>query len=166
MDIATLAAGVTGALIPALPFLVKVGEKGAETLGEKLGAGVWETAKVLWRKLSPAVEASPTATAAVQDAVADPGDADAQAALRVQIKKLLMADQDLFAGLAQVLEAAGHPQHYQAANFGDGAIAQGPGAVAAGKGGVAVGGNLHGGVRIGGTEIIGTIIQPDKPWPR
>ncbi len=153
MDIATLAASVTGALVPALPFLVKAGEKGAEVLGQQLGAGVWETAKALWRKLRPAVEASPTATAAVQDVVAAPGDADTQAALRVQLKKLLEADQDLFAGLAQVLKAAGHPQHYQAANFGDGAIAQGPGAVAAGKGGVAVGGDLHGGVRNVGTEF-------------
>ena len=150
MDIATVAADVTGALVPALPFLVKAGEKGAEVLGQQLGAGVWETAKALWRKLRPAVEASPTATAAVQDVVAAPEDTDAQGALRLQLKKLLAADQDLFAGLAQVLEAAGHPQ--QAANFGDGAIAQGPGAVAAGKGGVAVGGDVHGGVNIGRKE--------------
>ena len=161
MDIATVAAEVTGALVPALPFLMKAGEKGAEVLGQQLGTGVWETAKALWHKLRPAVEASPTATAAVQDAVAAPEDADTRAALRVQLKKLLAADQDLFAGLTQVLEAAGHPQHYQAANFGDGAIVQGPGAVGAGKGGVAVGGDLHGGVRIGGTEIIGTVIKKE-----
>ena len=161
MDIATVTAGVTGALVPALPFLVKAGEKGAEIIGQQLGAGAWETAKALWRKLRPAVEASPTAAAAVQDAVAAPEDADAQGALRLQLKKLLAADQDLFAGLAQVLEAAGHPQHYQAAVYGDGAAAQGPGAVAAGKGGVAVGGDLHGGVRIGGTEFIGTAIKKE-----
>ena len=151
MDIATVTAGVTGVLVPALPFLAKAGEKGAEVLGQQIGAGVWETAKALWRKLRPAVEASPTAAAAVQDVVAAPGDEDTQAALRVQLKKLLEADKDLLAGLAQVLEAAGHPQ--QAANFGDGAIAQGPGAVAAGKGGVAVGGDVHGGVRDVGTEF-------------
>ncbi len=161
MDIATVAAGVTGALVPALPFLVKAGEKGMETLGEKIGEGVTETARALWRKLRPAVEANPMAAAAVQDVVAAPEDADAQGALRLQLKKLLATDQDLFAGLAQVLEAAGHPQHYQATNFGDGAIAQGPGAVAAGKGGVAVGGDLHGGVRLGGTEITGTVIKKD-----
>lgn len=161
MDIATMAAGVTGALVPALPFLVKAGEKGMETLGEKIGEGVTETARALWRKLRPAVEANPMAAAAIQDVVAASEDADAQGALRLQLKKLLATDQDLFAGLAQVLEAAGHPQHYQATNFGDGAIAQGPGAVAAGKGGVAVGGDLHGGVRLGGTEITGTVIKKD-----
>ncbi|MCU0808446.1 MAG: hypothetical protein MUC53_11095 [Candidatus Contendobacter sp.] len=161
MDIATVAAGVTGALVPALPFLVKAGEKGAEVLGQQLGAGVWETAKALWRKLRPAVEANPTAAAAVQDVVAAPEDADIQAALWVQIRKLLEADKDLFAGLAQVLEAAGHPQHYKATVNGAGAVAVGPGAVAAGEGGVAVGGDLHGGVRIGGTEFTGTVIKKE-----
>lgn len=151
MDIATVAAGVTTALVPALPFLVKAGEKGMEILGEKVGEGISATAQALWRKLWPAVKANPTATAAVEDVAAAPNDADFQAALRAQIKKLLAADQDLLAGLAQVLEAAGHPQ--QAANFGDGAIAQGPGAIAAGKGGVAVGGDVHGGVRDVGTEF-------------
>lgn len=159
MDIATVAAGVTTALVPALPFLVKAGEKGMETLGEKVGEGISATAQALWRKLWPAVKANPTATAAVEDVAAAPNDADFQAALRAQVKKLLAADQDLLAGLAQALEAAGHPQ--QAANFGDGAIAQGPGAVAAGKGGVAVGGDMHGGVRIGGTEFIGTVIKKE-----
>jgi len=159
MDIATVAAGVTTALVPALPFLVKAGEKGMETLGEKVGEGISATAQALWRKLWPAVKANPTTAAAVEDVAAAPNDADFQAALRAQIKKLLAADQDLLAGLAQVLEAAGHPQ--QAANFGDGAIAQGPGAVAAGKGGVAVGGDMHGGVRIGGTEFIGTVIKKE-----
>lgn len=161
MDIATVAAGVTGALVPALPFLVKAGEKGAEAIGQQLGVGVWETAKALWRKLRPAVEASPTAAAAVQDVVAAPNDEDAQGALRLQLKKLLAVDQDLFAGLEQVLEAAGHPQQYKATVHGEGAVAQGPGAVAAGKGGVAVCGDLHGGVRIGRTEFTGTAIKKE-----
>lgn len=125
MDIPTLAAQVTGALVPALPFLMKAGEKGAEIIGQQLGAGVWETAKALWRKLQPAVQVNPQAVAAIQDVVATPGDADAQAALRLQLKRLLAADESLLAGLAQVLEAAGHPQHYQAAVYGDGAAAQG-----------------------------------------
>jgi len=74
--------------------------------------------------------------------VAAPEDADAQGALRLQLKKLLAADQDLFAGLAQVLEAAGHPQHYQAANFGDDAIVQGDGVQATGERGVVADGNI------------------------
>ncbi|NMQ21331.1 hypothetical protein E4P82_20280 [Candidatus Competibacter phosphatis] len=88
MDIATVAAGVTTALVPALPFLVKAGEKGMETLGEKVGEGISATAQALWRKLWPAVKANPTATAAVEDVAAAPDDADFQAALRAQIKKI------------------------------------------------------------------------------
>ncbi|MCB1768789.1 MAG: hypothetical protein KDJ31_03650 [Candidatus Competibacteraceae bacterium] len=151
MDVATVAAGVTTALVPALPFLVKAGEQSMETLGEKIGEGMAETAKALWRKLWPAVKANPTATAVVEDVAAAPEDEDARAALRRQIKKLLEADSSLLAGLAQVLEAA-NPQHYQAANFGDGSIAQGSRTVAAGKGGLAIGRDLHGGVNIGRKE--------------
>ena len=44
MDITTLAASVTSMLVPALPYLMKAGEKGSEVIGEKLGAGVWEAA--------------------------------------------------------------------------------------------------------------------------
>jgi len=132
-----------------------------ETLGEKVGEGISATAQALWRKLWPGVKANPPAAVAVEDVAAAPDDADAQGALRLQLKKLLTADQDLLTGLAQVLEAAGHPQHYQATIHGDGAIAQGPDAVAAGKGGVAVRGDLHGGVRLGGTEMTGTVIKKE-----
>ena len=88
MDIPTLAAGVTTALVPALPFLVKAGEKGMETLGEKVGEGISETAQALWRKLWPAVKANPTAAAAVEDVVAAPDDTDFQAALRAQTQEI------------------------------------------------------------------------------
>lgn len=152
MDIPTVAAEVTAALVPALPYLVTAGQKGAEVIGEQLASSVWETAKALWHKLRPVVEVSPMATEAVRDLAAAPDDADAQAALRVQLKKLLAADEGLLKGLAEVLQAAGHPQDYRAAVSGDGAVAQGAGAVAAGKGGVAVGGDLQGGVRIGGKD--------------
>jgi hypothetical protein len=43
-------------------------------------------------------------------------------------------------------------QTYKAVLKGDGAIAQGNGAIAAGKGGIAVGGNVNGGIRIGGKD--------------
>ena len=52
--------------------------------------------------------------------------------------------------LQKELAALGNLKRYEAVLFGSGAIAQGPGAVAAGKGGVAVGGNVEGGIQIGG----------------
>jgi len=148
MDIQTLATTVTTCLAPALPYLVKASEKGAEAVGGKLGMGVWEAAKAIWQRLG----SSPSVEAAAQEVAKAPDDEDARVALRYQIKKLLAADESLATALAQLLEAAARPTSAQAGVWGEGAIAQGPGAVAAGKGGVAVGGDVQGGVRIGGKE--------------
>ncbi len=107
MDISEIAAAVTGCLAPALPYLVKAGEKGAETIGERLGSGTWETAKALWRLLNPIIEANPVVAAAARDMAEEPDDTDAQAALRFQLKKLLAADEQLAAALQQLVEGAG-----------------------------------------------------------
>jgi len=103
MDIQTLSQQLVAFLVPFLPYLLKVGEKAAEEAGKKLGADAWEKAKALWGKLRHKVEAKPAAQEAVQDVAADPQDEDAQAALRLQLKKLLR-DKTLAAEIAQVLE--------------------------------------------------------------
>lgn len=163
MDIPTIATAAVSFLAPALPYLAKAGEKGSEIIGEKLGASVWEKVSALWRKLGPAVEANPLANDALQEVAHNPEDADAQATLRLQLKKILAADDNLASEVMRLLlEASVQQVSQQAAVFGEGAIAQGPGAVAAGKGGVAVGGDVHGGVRIGGTEFIGTQIKRES----
>ena len=107
MDISEIAATVTGCLAPALPDLVKGGEKGAETIGEKLGSGTWETAKALWRLLNPIIEANPVVASAVRDMADEPDDTEAQAAVRFQLKKLLAADEQLAAALQQLVEGDG-----------------------------------------------------------
>lgn len=58
--------------------------------------------------------------------------------------------------LQKELAALGNLKRYEAVLLGSGAIAQGPGAVAAGQGGVAVGGNVEGGIHIGGRAKDGT----------
>lgn len=161
MDIPAIATAVTSFLVPALPYLVKAGEKGSEVIGQKLAADAWEKASAIWQRLSPAVEASPPAVAAVQEVASAPDDPDAQAAFRLQLKKILAADERLISVLVQLLEAAG-PANYHAEVHGEGAVAQGSGAVAAGKGGVAVGRDLYGGARIGGTEFIGTQVKRES----
>jgi hypothetical protein len=148
MDMQTLATTVTTCLAPALPYLVKASEKGAEAVGGKLGAGVWETAKAIWQRLG----SNPSVETAAREVAKAPDEEDARIALRYQIKKLLAADDSLAVALSQLLEAAARPASAQAGVQGEGAIAQGPGAVAAGKGGVAVGGDVQGDVRIGGKE--------------
>jgi len=103
MDVQTLAKEVVTFLAPFLPYLVKVGEEAAKEAGKKFGEAAWEQAKALWGKLRPKVEAKPAAQEAVQDAAAAPDDPDAQAALRLQLKKLLAEDQALAEKVAALL---------------------------------------------------------------
>jgi len=93
MDPQTLAQQIVPFLTPFLPYLLKAGEKAAEEVGEKLGGDAWEQAKALWSKLRPKIEAKPAAQEAAQDAAAEPDDPDAQAALRLQLKKLPTEDE-------------------------------------------------------------------------
>ena len=92
MDVITLAKELAVFLTPLLPYLLKAGEKAAEEAGKKLGGDAWDRAKGLWAKLRPKVEAKPAAQEAVQDAVTAPNDEDIQAALRLQLRKLLAED--------------------------------------------------------------------------
>lgn len=98
-------AQLTSFLAPFLPYLLKIGEQAAEETGKKLGAEAWEKAKALWGKLRPKVQASPAAQEAVQDAAANPDNPDAQAALRLQLKKLLQADPSLAEEVAHLMQA-------------------------------------------------------------
>ena len=106
MDIATLAKDVALFLTPFLPYLLKAGEKAAEEAGTKLGSEAWERAKGLWSRLRPQLEAKPTAQEAVIDAAAAPHDEDAQAALRLQLKKLLTENEELAREIGQQWAAA------------------------------------------------------------
>jgi hypothetical protein len=104
MDEAALSRGLVVYLLPFLPYLLKAGEKAAEEAGEKLGADAWEWAKTLWGKLRPKVEAKPSIREAVEDAAAAPDDVDAQAALRLQLRKLLAEDVALAKEIAHLWE--------------------------------------------------------------
>ncbi len=122
-------------LAPFLPHLLKLGERVAEEAGKKLGEAVWETAKALWAKLRPRVEAKPAAQEAAQEVAAQPDDPDAQAALRLQLKKLLAEDPALAEEIARL--------------WGE-AQAAGVTVVAAGERSVAIGGSVRGSVIITG----------------
>ncbi len=106
MDLATLTKDLAAFLIPFLPLLTKLGEKATEEAGKKLGGDAWEQAKTLWGKLQPRVQAKPAAQEAMQDAVQHPENADAQAALRQQFKKLLSADEAFAAEIAPLVSQA------------------------------------------------------------
>jgi hypothetical protein len=99
MDITTLVTFLT----PCLPFLLKVGDKISEGAAQKIGEDTWNTAKTIWGKLHPKIEAKPAAKEALADVANNPDDADYQASLRVQIKKILEADKPLWDEIAKIL---------------------------------------------------------------
>lgn len=141
---------LTALLAPALPYLVKGGEKLAEMTAEKIGGAAPELIKRIWERLRGAIDKSPAAKEIVEDLAESPDDEDNQAALRGQLKKILAADERLTQQLAELMQEAGQQRNFQAELHGDGAIGQGENVVVAGKGGVAVGGDVHGGINLGG----------------
>jgi hypothetical protein len=98
-------------LAPFLPYLLKglklAGQEAAKKLGEKASEQGFEQTKALWDRLRPKVEARPAALEAAQDAAAHPDDADALAALRLQLRKLLAEDESLAQELARLLPQSG-----------------------------------------------------------
>ncbi len=102
MNEATLPRDLVVFLLPFLPYLLKAGEKAAEEAGKKLGADAWEWAKTLWGKLRPKVKAKPSIREAVEYAAAAPDDAYAEAALRLQLRKLFADDEALAMEIAQL----------------------------------------------------------------
>ena len=104
MDINALASSLTTALVPLLPYLLKAGEKAAEETGKKVADQSLEWGKSLWSKLKPGVEAKPAALEAAQDVAHAPEDEELRVALRVQLRKLLTADQSLAEEVSRLLE--------------------------------------------------------------
>lgn len=108
MDFATL----TAFLAPFLPALLNLGAKATagaatkagETAGTKLTENALNKAQAIWGKLHPKIEAKEAAKEAAADVANAPDDADAQAALRLQLKKILDSDPDLALAIAQIME--------------------------------------------------------------
>jgi hypothetical protein len=104
MEIATL----TAFLSPYLPILLKLGgkavEKATESAAGKFGEAAFAKAQAVWAKLSPKVEATETAKAAAIEVANSPEDEDLKVVLRVQLKKLLAQDEELFKEIEQILK--------------------------------------------------------------
>jgi len=144
MDIITVA---TGAVTLLAPYLVKVGEKAAEKVGEKLP----EAAAKVWNAIMARFTGKLAAEEAIKDFVAMPDDEDNRAAFRKELRKVLEAEPTFVDELARLLDDARRQSGDTIINTGSGAVATG-GSVAAGAGGVAVGGNVRGNIGIGGSE--------------
>lgn len=138
MDPDSLAASISTALGPYLPYLVKAGESVASSAGEKFGGELWERARAFWYRLRPTLEAKPAALQAASDAADAPDDADALAAFRFQLKKLLEENPSLAGELQPEMEQLRAYIHVEATGVRS----------------VAIGGNFSGGVINTGDRII------------
>jgi hypothetical protein len=140
MNLAAIATAVVAFLSP---YLVEGGKAAAKKVGEALVGAIERR-----------FQGKPAAEETLEDMRSEPEDDDIQAALRVQLKKAMKADETFAAELEGLLEQAEEaaPATYQAVVHGSGAIAQGPGAVTAGEGGTAVSGDVHGPIVSGGVE--------------
>ncbi len=133
MDARELAQQLVTFLTPFLPYLLKAGERAAEEAGKKLGSDAWEKAKTLWGRL----RGKERVVHAAQDLAESPDDPDVQAALRLQLKKALEADQALVAEVARLWKEA---------------EAAGVTVIASGDRSVAIGGSVSGSAIITGNR--------------
>jgi hypothetical protein len=137
MDPVTIATAVVAFLSP---YFTEGGKAAAKKVGEALVATIKRR-----------FQGKPAAEEALKDVEETPQDEDLQAALRVQLKKVMQQDEVFAAELATLLDEARRsaPATYQARLIGSGAIAQGEGATAVGERGVAIGGSVGGDVSTG-----------------
>ena len=100
MDISSL----VKILAPCLPFLMKIGNKVTEKATQKISENTLNIAKAIWAKLQPKVEEKEAAKEASIDVANNPEDEDYQAALRVQLKKILESNPELATEIKQIIE--------------------------------------------------------------
>lgn len=98
MDTATLAASVVTVLAP---YLAKAGEEFAKEVGKTAGGKIG----ALYQAIKSRFQHHPAASEALIDLEQAPGDEDAQAALRQQLKKILATDDDFARQMNEWLQA-------------------------------------------------------------
>lgn len=107
MDVVTpLAAQLVAVLTPFLPIVLQAGKDVGTRAAEQLEDSGWDIAKQIWNRLGASLQGHAAANEAAADVASDPGDEDAQAALRLQLRKLLAEDPSLQKELAEILQNA------------------------------------------------------------
>ena len=124
MDPVTLAATLTTTLAPALPYILAAAQSAAETVGEKITETALAAAKSIWQKITKTE--NPFLQQAAREVAKTPNDPDAQASLRLQIRKILEADPNLRAELEKQISTQNiGPQTAHASGHGSVAITGG-----------------------------------------
>ncbi|NEO86585.1 MAG: hypothetical protein F6J87_20355 [Spirulina sp. SIO3F2] len=96
-------------LAPFLPRLLGLGKTLAKeasvSAAWQAGEASWAKAQAIWGRLWPKVEAKSAALEATNDAAQNPEDEDYLVAFRVQLKKLLVEDDELAKVMVQIRQA-------------------------------------------------------------
>jgi transketolase len=100
MDIIAL----TAFLSPCLPFLMKLGEKAAESASGKIGEDTWNTAKKIWDKLQPKIEAKEDAKIAAQQLAAKPDSEARKAVFQEELDTLLKENPALADAITKIMQ--------------------------------------------------------------
>ena len=104
MDAITLTTLIAPFITPFLPFLLKFGEKSAETAGSKFTEEGWNQAKKIWDKLHPKIEAKEDAKVAAEQLAAKPDSKPRQAVFQEELEILLKENPDLVEAIAQIMQ--------------------------------------------------------------
>ena len=104
-QIIDLAKQVTATIAPLLPALEPILTGAGEKIGDAAAGAGLDRAKALWAKLSAAVLGNEDARKAARVAAQAPGDEDAVAALRLQLRMILTANPGLAEELSGVLKS-------------------------------------------------------------
>ena len=100
MDVIAL----TALLSPCLSFLMKLGEKAAESAAGKVGEDSWNTAKKIWDKLQPKIEAKEDAKIAAEQLAAKPESEARKAVFQEELETLLKENPDLADAIAKIMQ--------------------------------------------------------------
>ncbi len=143
MDPVTLSTAIVALLSP---YLAEAGKAAAKKTGEAIANA---TPKI-YQAVKAKFNQKPAAVEALSDLKENPSDEDIQAAVRVQLKKLLAEDASFASQLQQLLEMAQSTDASTVVNVaGDGTAVVGDNDTVIGKKGVNVGGNAYGPINTG-----------------
>ncbi len=145
-DVTEIAKLLVGLISPALPFLIKIGEKVSESVAsdavKALGKASWEKAQRIWAKLSPQAQKKGSAQQALKKVIQRP-DEFSQGALIGEIRDILEENPELAQELLKLLQEKDSESH----SVDDRSINIQSGGVSI-RGSSTVGGNIIGGNQI------------------
>ena len=100
-DLNEIAGQIAQALIPLLPYLLRIGDAAAEEVGRRLGAAALEQARALWEKL----RCRRGVELVAQAVVASPDNPALREALREEIARALAEDDSLQKEILRLIQS-------------------------------------------------------------